>query len=153
MDRLFIYGTILAYVLSLTFYVRFLYTGKAVSGRLGSAFLACGLATHYVALLERSIGINKVPYHDLYGAMSLFGWLLALTYLGLELFHKQRSVGAFVVPIVLVFFMAAHLVHHDRFPGPKVQGVTFAFHVTLSILAYAAFALSCAMSLMFLAEE
>jgi len=25
--------------------------------------------------------------------MSLFGWLLALTYLGLELYHRQRSVG------------------------------------------------------------
>jgi ABC-type uncharacterized transport system permease subunit len=153
MDRLFISLTILAYVLSQVFYLRFLYTGKTINGILGSVLLACGLATHYFALLDRSVGLNKVPYHDLYGAMSLFGWLLALTYLGLELFHRQRSVGAFVVPIVLIFFMAAHVVHHDRFPGPKAQGVAFAFHVTLSILAYAAFALSCVMSLMFLAEE
>jgi ABC-type uncharacterized transport system permease subunit len=153
MDLLLVYLTIVIYALSHAFYLRFLYTGKAMNGRLGTIFLALGLAAHYFALLERSEGLNKVPYHDLYGAMSLFGWLLALTYLGLELFHRQRSVGAFVVPIILVFFMAAHLSPADRLPGPKAEGVAFAFHVTLSILAYAAFALSCVMSLMFLAEE
>ena len=37
---------------------------------------------------------------------------------------------------------------------PAVEhGVVFALHVTLSILAYAAFALSCVLSLMYLAEE
>jgi ABC-type uncharacterized transport system permease subunit len=153
MDHLLVYLTIVIYALSQAFYLRFLYTGKAMNGWLGTLFLAFGLASHYFALLERSVGLNKVPYHDLYGAMSLFGWLLALTYLGLELFHRQRSVGAFVVPIILVFFMAAHLSPADRMPGPKAQGVAFAFHVTLSILAYAAFALSCVMSLIYLAEE
>jgi HemX protein len=33
------------------------------------------------------------------------------------------------------------------------HGAVFALHVTLSILAYAAFALSCVLSLMYLAEE
>ena len=66
-----------------------------------------GLVTHYFALLERSKGLHTVPYHDLYGSMSLFGWLLALTYLVLEFYHRQRSVGAFVLPFILAFFLAA----------------------------------------------
>jgi ABC-type transport system involved in cytochrome c biogenesis permease subunit len=85
--------------------------------------------------------------------MSLFGWLLALTYLGLELYHRQRSVGAFVLPFILVFFLAAHLAPADRLPQPDLRGAVFAFHVTLSILAYAAFALSFVLSLIFLGEE
>jgi len=97
--------------------------------------------------------LHTVPYHDLYGSMSLFGWLLALTYLGLELYHRQRSVGAFVLPFVLVFFLAAHLAPADRLSPPAAHGVMFAFHVTLSILAYAAFALSFVLSLIFLGEE
>ena len=153
MNHPFLILTLLAYVLSLGLYVRFLNTGKEITGRLGTLFLALGLVTHYLALLERSRGSHTVPYHDLYGSMSLFGWLLALTYLGLELYHRQRSVGAFVLPFILVFFLAAHLAPADRLPQPELRGAVFAFHVTLSILAYAAFALSCVLSLIFLGEE
>lgn len=153
MNHLFPILTALAYLLSLGLYVRFLSVGNKLTGRLGSLFLALGLIAHYFALLERSRGLHTVPYHDLYGSMSLFGWLLGVTYLGLELYHRQRSVGAFVLPFILVFFLAAHLAPADRLSPPPAHGATFAFHVTLSILAYAAFALSFVLSLIFLGEE
>ncbi len=153
MDHAFLILTVVAYSFSLVLYVRFLYSGGELVGRLGTGCLALGLIAHYFALLERSRGLHTVPYHDLYGSMSLFGWLLALTYLGLELYHRQRSVGAFVLPFILVFFLAAHLAPADRLSPPQAHGVVFAFHVTLSILAYAAFALSFVLSLMFLGEE
>src|SRR5712664_2825913 len=153
MNRIALILTAAAYLLSFGCYVRFLNTGRELIGRLGTLFLALGLVAHYFALLERSRGLHTVPYHDLYGSMSLFGWLLALTYLGLELYHRQRSVGAFVLPFILVFFLAAHLAPADRLPQPDLRGAVFAFHVTLSILAYAAFALSFVLSLIFLGEE
>jgi ABC-type transport system involved in cytochrome c biogenesis permease subunit len=153
MNHLFLLLTVLLYALSLAAYLVFLNTGKMIPGRLATLLLAAGLATHYFALLERSRGLHTVPYHDLYGSMSLFGWLLALTYLGLELYHRQRSVGAFVVPFILVFFLAAHLAPADRLSPPPARGAIFAFHVTLSILAYAAFALSFVLSLVYLMQE
>jgi ABC-type uncharacterized transport system permease subunit len=153
MNHLFPILTALAYVISFGLYVRFLNTGKKLTGRLGTLLLGLGLIAHYLALLERSHGSHTVPYHDLYGSMSLFGWLLALTYLGLELYHRQRSVGAFAMPFILLFFLAAHLAPADRLPPPPAHGSIFAFHVTLSILAYAAFALSFVLSLIFLGEE
>src|SRR5579883_1876923 len=133
-----------AYLLSLGCYLYFLTMGKETSG---------GLVAHYFALLDRSRALHTVPYHDLYGALSLFGWLLALTYLILELFHRQRSVGAYVVPFVLVFFLAASVAPPDRLSPPPAHGTTFALHVTLSILAYAAFALSFVLSIIFLSQE
>lgn len=153
MRELFLILTIATYVGSLALYLRFLSAGKENAGRLGSVLLGLGIVGHYFVLLERSRGLHTVPYHDLYGSMSLFGWLLALTYLALELLHRQRSVGAFVLPFVLVFFVAAHLAPVDRLPPTPARGVVFAFHVTLSILAYAAFALAFVFSLVFLAEE
>src|ERR1700720_1060619 len=153
MPHLFLFLTLLAYAASLGSYTRYLYTGNQFAGRLGTIFLGLGLVAPYFALLERSRGLHTVPYHDLYGSMSLFGWLLALTYLGLEFFHRQRSVGAFVLPFIIVFFVAAHLAPADRLSPPPARGVIFAFHVTLSILAYAAFALSFVFSLIFLGEE
>jgi ABC-type uncharacterized transport system permease subunit len=153
MNHLFPILTAVAYLSSFGLYVRFLGTGSKLTGRLGTLLLGLGLIAHYFALLERSLGLHTVPYHDLYGSMSLFGWLLAVTYLGLELYHRQRSVGAFVLPFVLVFFVAAHLAPADRLPPPAIHGRVFAFHVTLSILAYAAFGLSFVLSLIFLGEE
>jgi ABC-type uncharacterized transport system permease subunit len=153
MNHLFPILTALAYLLSFGLYVRFLGGGNKHTGRLGTLFLGLGLIAHYFALLERSRGLHTVPYHDLYGSMSLFGWLLGVTYLGLELYHRQRSVGAFVLPFILVFFLAAHLAPADRLSPPAAHGAMFAFHVTLSILAYAAFALSFVLSLIFLGEE
>lgn len=155
MPHFFLFLTIVAYVFSLGSYSRFLRTGREVSGRLGTVFLVLGLVAHYFALLERSRGTHTVPYHDIYGSLSLFGWLLALIYLGLELFHRQRSVGAFVMPFVVAFFLAANLapVGADKLSPPPAHGPIFAFHVTLSILAYAAFGLSFVLSLIFLVEN
>src|ERR1700738_5449904 len=153
MSHLYFILTLAAYSLSLVCYVAFLNTGRAVLGRCGSVLLGLGLISHYFALLERSRGLHTVPYHDLYGSMSLFGWLLALTYLSLELFHRQRSVGAFVLPFILAFFLAAHLAPQDRLTPTMAHGAIFAFHVTLSILAYAAFALSFVLCMIFLVEN
>src|ERR1700719_4587340 len=153
MSHLYFILTLAAYSLSWVCYLAFLNTGRAVLGSCGSMLLGLGLVAHYFALLERSRGLHTVPYHDLYGSMSLFGWLLALTYLGLELYQRQQSVGAFVMPFILAFLLAAHLAPADRLSPPAAHGATFAFHVTLSILAYAAFALSFVLSLIFLGEE
>src|ERR1700731_3178936 len=152
MAHLFLFLTVVAYVLSLGSYVRFLRSGREMAARLGTVFLGLGMVAHYFTLLERSRGLHTVPYHDLYGSLSLFGWLLALTYLGLEFYHRQRSVGAFVLPFILVFFLAAHLAPADRLASTPARGPIFALHVTLSILAYAAFALSFVLSLIYLAE-
>ena len=82
-----------------------------------------------------------------------FGWLLALTYLSLEVFHRQRSVGALVLPFVLVFVLFANAAPTDHAASVPAKGVAFALHVTLSILAYAAFGLSCVLSVIYLAQQ
>src|SRR5690348_18436878 len=128
MKDLLLILTIVAYSGSLALYLRFLINGKEITGRLATLFLGIGLIIHYFAVLERSRGLHTVPYHDLYGSMSLFGWLLALTYVGLELYHRQRSVGALVLPFVLVFFVAAHLAPADKLSPPEAHGPSFALH-------------------------
>jgi ABC-type uncharacterized transport system permease subunit len=153
MTETFVVLTVLAYLASLGLYLRFLNAGKEMTGRLATAFMFLGLAAHYLALLMRAKGTHTVPYHDLEGSMSLFGWLLAVTYLCLEIYHRQRTVGAFVLPIILAFFLSAYLVPDHPSPPNAAHGVVFALHVTLSILAYAAFALSCVLSVIYLAEQ
>ena len=153
MTYTFVLLTVLAYLASMGLYTRYLYTGQEITGRFATVLMFLGLGAHYVSLLLRAKGTHTVPYHDLQGSMSLFGWLLAVTYLCLEIYHRQRTVGAFVMPIILAFFFAAYLTPNHPSIQIPAKGVVFALHVTLSILSYAAFAMSCVLSLMYLAEE
>src|SRR5678809_1349184 len=101
---LLIISTALCYAAALGGYAGFLSTSNRLLGRAASLLVVVGLVLHYMALLERSRWENSVPYNDLYGSLSLFAWLLAATYLGLEVFHRERSVGALVMPVVLIVF-------------------------------------------------
>lgn len=153
MANYWLIATILCYSASFAGYVTFLATSRKGAGRLATILLALGLGAHYLALVARSQGTHTVPYDDLYGSLSLFAWLLAATYLGLEFFHRQRSVGAFVLPVVLIVMFFA-----DRGPSipvsqPPASGPLLALHITMNVLGYAAFALSFVLSLIYLVQN
>jgi ABC-type transport system involved in cytochrome c biogenesis permease subunit len=148
------YLAIALYAASFVCYARILYAPQVWLGRLATLLLAGGILSHYFALLARSNGTHTIPYDDLYGSMSLFAWLLGVTYLGLETFHRQRSVGAFVA-LLLVVWMGLLSVRAPRtIPSPlPAQGTLFAFHVTLNTWAYAAFGLSFVLSVTYLVQD
>lgn len=142
------------YVVSLVLYVSLLYSNHRLLGIAATASLAIALAVHYVALYQRALEVNSVPYQDLYGSMSLFAWLLVATYLGLEAFHRQRSVGPFVIPFAIVFLLiATWLEPAGPSPAPDARGPLFALHVTLNVLAYAAFGISFVLSAIYLLQN
>jgi HemX protein len=148
------YLTIVLYAASFVCYARILYSPQVWLGRVASLLLAGGIVSQYYALLERSRWIHTVPYDDLYGSMSLFAWLLAVTYLGLELFHRERSVGAFVTLLLAAWTAALGVAVPLTLPHPPpARGPLFAFHVTLNTWAYASFALSFVLSLIYLGQD
>src|SRR5579863_2391356 len=142
----YVLATLLFYLASLTLYIWNLREPSKSVGYGATGCLVGGLVFHYVALLDRSRLIHAVPYDDVFGSLSLFAWLLAATYLGLEAIHRRRAVGPFVLPIVLGVFLLAHLPEARPVKAPPAQGPLFAFHVTLNILAYSAFAISFVLS-------
>jgi ABC-type transport system involved in cytochrome c biogenesis permease subunit len=142
------------YAASLVCYLRVLYAPQAWVGRVGTLLLAGAIVTHYFALLERSRLTHTVPYDDLYGSMSLFAWLLGLTYLGLELFFRQRTVGSVVTALLVVWMFALDVLASSAAgTPPHASGALFAFHVTLNTWAYAAFALSFVLSVVYLIQD
>jgi ABC-type transport system involved in cytochrome c biogenesis permease subunit len=148
------YACLALYAASFLCYARVLYAPNLWLGRLASLLLAGGIVAHYFALLERSTVANTIPYDDLYGSMSLFAWLLGVTYLGLELFHRQRSVGAFVALLMFAWMaILGGFAPHEAAAPPPARGPLFAFHVTLNIWAYAAFALSFVLSVVYLVQD
>lgn len=148
------YLSLALYAASFVCYARLLYAPNVWLGRLATLLLASGIVLHYFALLDRTVGTHIVPYDDLYGSMSLFAWLLGITYLGLELFHRKRAVGALVSLLMLVWMTILDLLAPHAMPAtPPARGALFAFHVTLNIWAYAAFALSFVFSTVYLVQD
>jgi ABC-type transport system involved in cytochrome c biogenesis permease subunit len=147
------YAALAFYAASFGCYTAFLYSTHRWVGRLATALLASGIVLQYFALYERSRWTHAVPYNDLYGSMSLFAWLLGVTYLALETYHRQRSVGAFAT-LLLLLWISGVMAFAPSTPSasPPARGPLFAFHVTLNTLAYAAFALSFALSLIYLIQ-
>src|SRR6202050_2545527 len=157
MNNLWGYLTLVVYLASFACYAAFLYgnerPGTRWFGRFGTLLLMAGVLLHYVSLMERSRWTHTVPYDDLYGSMSLFAWLLAATYLGLEFFHRQRSVGAFVLPVVLIVLAFAGTGPSVPAARPPANGPLLALHITLNVLGYAAFALSFVLSVIYLIQN
>src|SRR2546425_816752 len=128
-------GALGLYAISLSLYIWYLYFKKRLIGRAATLFLAGGIVLQYFALLERS------------------RWLQSVTYLGLEIFHRHRSVGPFVLPFVLLLSLLASFAPAAAPAFPPAHGPLFALHVTLNILAYAAFALSFVLSVIYLLQN
>lgn len=118
------------------------------------ALVALGLLAHFADLQTRARAIGSVPYRTLSGSMLLFGWMLALACLALLLLHWERAIAPFLIPFVLLFSAAGLLLPLPHSPATSdTRGALFALHVTLAILAYAAFTFSFVLSLLYLIQN
>jgi len=143
---------LVAYALSAFLYTTSVFRTDAAIGRSATAFAVLGAVCNFGTLYARSVALHSVPYRDLLGSMKLFGFFLAVLNIVLELRHKDRSLGPFLMPAALVFLLLAALQTAPARPNaPELKGPVFALHVTLNMLAYAAFAVACALSLLYVA--
>ncbi|HUK53037.1 MAG TPA: cytochrome c biogenesis protein CcsA [Candidatus Binatia bacterium] len=149
----FAYAAAALYAASLACYVRKLFAEGKWAGRAASLLLIAALVTHYFALLQRAFSIHSVPYQDIYGSTSLLAWFLALTYLSLEFFHRERAMGAFALPLVLLLLGLDLIVTPHTAPRAPARGSIFALHVTTNILAYSAFTISFVFSVIYLVQD
>ena len=122
---------------------------------LGAApgLVVAGLAAQFADLEQVARAQGSVPYRTLGGSMALFGWMLGFAYLILVLRHRERAIGPFLIPFVLAFSVLGVLLPSQAPADPSTRGSLFAFHVTLAMLAYAAFALSFVLSLLYLIQN
>jgi ABC-type uncharacterized transport system permease subunit len=98
--------------------------------------------------------LGSVPYRTLEGSVSLFGWMLAIAYLALQVRHRERAIGPFLIPIVILSSTIGMVLPARVSPATdQTRGALFALHVTFAILAYAAFTFSFVLSLLYLVQN
>ncbi|HVO67729.1 MAG TPA: c-type cytochrome biogenesis protein CcsB [Syntrophales bacterium] len=132
--------------------------GKEFWGSLASITLFIGLAAQTAALILRWIesyrmGIGHAPLSNFYESLIFFAWTVVLLYLVFEWRIKNKSLGAFVVPIAFLAMAFASLSPNmnSRIQPliPALQSNWLTSHVVTCFMGYAAFTIACGFGIMY----
>jgi len=150
-------ATTIAYMVSMVVFFAFLATKNKTIGLTGSLLAYVGFAAQTVAIALRwkesyALGYGHAPLSNLYESVVFFSWTIILIYMFIELKYKYRIVGAFVVPFAFLGMSWAQLGMQSGIEPlvPALQSNWLLYHVITCFLGYAAFAVACGISIMYL---
>jgi cytochrome c-type biogenesis protein CcsB len=139
-----------------------------------ATFLAyAGLALQTVAIGLRwvesyNLGYGHAPLSNMYESIVFFSWTIVLIFLIIDIKYKYKIVGVFVMPFALFslawaqMFSVASITGSDALGKlvmmddkisplmPALQSNWLLYHVVTCFLGYAAFAVACGVSIMYL---
>ena len=154
MDVFFFYAALLLYAVAMLAYFCPLATKGGLVSRLATLLTLLGFGAHTVAFLLHLYEVGHPPLSSLRESLSAFAWIIVLIYLFLEFRYKNKIIGSFVLPIVLLALIAATaLPKRIGELGPTLRSIWVYIHVILVLLGNAAFALASSTALMYLIQE
>ncbi len=161
----------LAYFIAMAAYISFVAFRKNVIAITATTVTIFGFICQTTALLIRWVDsfniwmasapsttliegvLRGAPLRNLYESLVFFVWSLVLVYLIVEFKYKNRSLGAFIMPVAalaLAFIDVSGMSKEIQPLVPALQSNWLLFHVLLSFLGYAAFAVSFAAAVMYI---
>ncbi|MCA1927248.1 MAG: c-type cytochrome biogenesis protein CcsB [Calditerrivibrio sp.] len=162
-DAIFFGFTSICYMLSMVFYIVYLIYKKDVVGRVASYLAYFGFFLHSIGFLVRwykfsfsfSLPLSQsIPITNLYESLLFFAWCIILGNIFIELRFKTRLFGFLItaiagMAIAFVDAIGANKIVQPILPALKSNWLLA--HASLSFVAYAAFSLSFAASILNLA--
>jgi len=152
--------TTIAYLVSMLAFFAFLASRVEKLGLLGSLTALAGLILQTGAIGLRwresyQMGVGHAPLSNLYESVVFFSWTIVLIYLLLDLRYRYRVIGAFVMPFALLGMTWAQLALQSGIEPlvPALQSNWLLYHVVTCFLGYAAFAVACGISIMYLVRD
>ena len=104
-----------------------------------------------------ALGIGHAPLSNLYESLIFFAWTITVIYLVLEYKYKNRTIGAFIIPLAFLTITYASLSPNisDRIQPliPALKSNWLIAHVITCFIGYAAFAIAFGTSLMYLFKQ
>jgi len=149
--------TTFAYMISTVVFFAFLASKNKTIGSVASYVAYAGLIVQTVAIGLRwkesyDMGVGHAPMSNLYESIVFFTWTIVLILAYIDFRYKYRVVGAFVVPFSLLGMAWAQLGMNTGIEPlvPALQSNWLLYHVITCFLGYAAFAVACGVSMMYL---
>ena len=157
---LFNITTLLYLAAMLAFFAAMANRTKTFFGAAGSYIAFGGLLLQTIAIGLRwkesyDLGVGHAPLSNLYESVVFFSWTIVLIYGLLDLKYRYRVIGAFVMPFALLGMAWAQLGMKSGIEPlvPALQSNWLLYHVITCFLGYAAFAVACGISIMYLIRE
>jgi cytochrome c-type biogenesis protein CcsB len=146
-----------AYLISTLLFFAFLASRTKALGTAAMAVAYGGLLAQSVAIALRwkesyDMGVGHAPFSNLYESVVFFSWTIVLIYALLDIKYRYRVIGAFVMPFALLGMSWAQLGMSNSIEPlvPALQSNWLLYHVVTCFLGYAAFAVACGISIMYL---
>ena len=114
----------------------------AVASRLATTLLVAGALAHTFIVGMRTMQVGQVPVFDATSAISMFVWLLGVAYLYTEVTTDERTMGVFILPLMLALQAIPAFKTDVEVPSSVLRGPVFGIHVSSLLFAYASFALA-----------
>jgi cytochrome c-type biogenesis protein CcsB len=151
----------LSYLFAMVFYLAYLAFKSKTVGKVASGITYFGFLAHTASIgirwwesYQMGADIGHIPVSNLFESMSFGAWTIILIYCLVEWKYKNRTFGAFVMPVAflaMTYIFVAPNISKDIEPlVPALKSYWLHIHVITSFLGYAAFAISFGVSLMYL---
>jgi len=116
---------------------------NSVVGRSATTLLVAAALSHTFVIGMQTMEVGHVPVAGATSAISTFVWLLALSYLYVEMTTDERAMGVFIMPLLVALQVIPALRPGVEDRAAVLQGPLFGVHVSSLLFAYASFALAC----------
>ena len=121
-------------------------------GRAATTLLLLGVLAHTFVIGMQTMEVRHVPFSNTSTAVSSFVWMLALSYLYLEVTTDERAMGVFIVPILVGLQTIPAFNPGVDYRDPVLDSPWFWVHVTSLLFAYATFALAAMLGLTYVLQ-
>jgi len=111
-------------------------------GRSATTLLVAAALTHTFVIGMQTMEAGHVPMTGATSAISTFVWLLALSYLYVEMTTDERAMGVFILPLLVALQAIPAFNPSVEERAEVLQGPLFGIHVSSLLFAYASFALA-----------
>lgn len=153
-EPILFYTTLVLYLLAMCTYFIFFALKQEKLSKLSKFIFTVAFISHTLALVTRGIGAGRLPMTNQYEFASSFAWGIALCYLIFLYKFNFDALGSFVTPIIIIIIGYAALQNKEvKSLMPALQSNWLAIHVSTAIIAYGAFGVACAVSLMFVLKD
>jgi len=149
-----LYVALILYAGASALYIGFGVTGLDKYVKMASILTLLGFVANTVAAGHRWYAAGHPPFASVYEMLLSFVWTVAGLTLIAERKFKVQVIGSVTMPLAVVGVVLMQLLPNEVRPlVPALQSTWLHIHVTLAMLAYAACALSFALSTMFLIQD
>jgi len=114
----------------------------STAGRAATTLLLFGALVHTFVIGMQTMEVRHVPIANPSRAVSSFVWLLTLSYLYLEMTTDERSMGVFILPVIVGLQIIPALYPGVESRDPVLDSPWFWVHVSSLLFAYASFGLA-----------